>query len=235
MLDLQIAGGDSDCRLPFLCPLLLNVREIQIKLLPLPEAFWIQAIRLDIRKKILPRNSGEVLEWAAREVVDSLSLEVLKEHVDVELRVVVSGYAGDGLMVGLDMVFFNFNDFMILWFPWEWSTSCFCSWLYPWLPQNCGRGTRCQRRVCAEDFFSIWEKQKVAHWEDSILISSILSYAWSIVWTPSLLLPQNTCPLQHAWHLQRLCCRQSVFGGITSKASSQDFLVRAPGSELPLL
>jgi len=55
-----------------------------------------------------------VLEWAAREVVESLPLEVLKGHVDVELRAVVSGYAGDGLMVVLDMVFFNFNDFMIL-------------------------------------------------------------------------------------------------------------------------
>ena len=37
-----------------------------------------------------------------REVVQSPSLEVLKNRVDVALRDVVSGHGGDGLVVGLD-------------------------------------------------------------------------------------------------------------------------------------
>jgi len=37
-----------------------------------------------------------------REVVESLSLEVLRSDVDVALRDVVSGHGGDGLMVVLD-------------------------------------------------------------------------------------------------------------------------------------
>lgn len=41
VLGLQIAGeGGGVYRLPFFCPLLLEIREIQIDLLPLPEAFW---------------------------------------------------------------------------------------------------------------------------------------------------------------------------------------------------
>ena len=36
-----------------------------------------------------------------REVVESPSLEVLKNRVDVALRDVVSGHGGDRLMVGL--------------------------------------------------------------------------------------------------------------------------------------
>lgn len=40
MLGLQIAGeGDGVYRLPFFCPLLLEIREIQTDLLPPPEAF----------------------------------------------------------------------------------------------------------------------------------------------------------------------------------------------------
>ena len=35
-----------------------------------------------------------------REVVESLSLEMFKNHVDVALRVTVSGPGGDRLMVG---------------------------------------------------------------------------------------------------------------------------------------
>ena len=37
-----------------------------------------------------------------REVVQSLSGEVLKNRVDVALRDVVSGHGGGGLMIGLD-------------------------------------------------------------------------------------------------------------------------------------
>ena len=60
-----------------------------------------------------------------REVVQSPSLEVLKNHVGVALRDVVSGRGEDGL--GLDWVtlevFFNLNDSMILGFltlSWLW-------------------------------------------------------------------------------------------------------------------
>ena len=35
-------------------------------------------------------------------MVESPSLEVFKNHVDVALRDVVSGHGGDGLVVGLD-------------------------------------------------------------------------------------------------------------------------------------
>ena len=37
-----------------------------------------------------------------REVVESLSLEVFKNRVDVALRDAVSGHGGDGLVVGPD-------------------------------------------------------------------------------------------------------------------------------------
>ena len=37
-----------------------------------------------------------------REVVQSPSLEVFKNHVDMALRDVVSGHGGGGLVVGLD-------------------------------------------------------------------------------------------------------------------------------------
>ena len=43
-----------------------------------------------------------MLEWLPREVVESLSLEVLRKRVGVALRAMVSGNGGDGLMVGLD-------------------------------------------------------------------------------------------------------------------------------------
>ena len=36
------------------------------------------------------------------EMVESLSLEVFKDHIDMELREVVSGHGGSELMVGLD-------------------------------------------------------------------------------------------------------------------------------------
>ena len=38
----------------------------------------------------------------SREVVQSPSLEVFKNHVDMALRDVVSGHGGGGLVVGLD-------------------------------------------------------------------------------------------------------------------------------------
>jgi len=43
-----------------------------------------------------------VLQWhrLPREVVESPSLEVLKNRVDVALRDVVVGHGGDGLLVG---------------------------------------------------------------------------------------------------------------------------------------
>ena len=37
-----------------------------------------------------------------REVAESPSLEVFKNHVDMALRDVVSGHGGGGLVVGLD-------------------------------------------------------------------------------------------------------------------------------------
>ena len=49
------------------------------------------------------RQHRVVRHWhrLPREVVGSLFLEVLREHVDVALRDVVSGHGGDGLMTGL--------------------------------------------------------------------------------------------------------------------------------------
>ena len=42
----------------------------------------------------------------SREALESLSLEVLKNHADVALRDMVSGHGGDVLIVGLD----DFSD-----------------------------------------------------------------------------------------------------------------------------
>ena len=70
-------------------------------------------IRLDIRRGFSKRA---VLQWhrLPREVVQSPSLEVFKNHGDVALRDVVSGHGGDGL--GLDwiilVVFSNVYDSM---------------------------------------------------------------------------------------------------------------------------
>ena len=53
-------------------------------------------IRLDMRKNFF--SEGAVRQWhrLPREAVQSLSLEVLKNHVDVALRDVVSGHGGRG-------------------------------------------------------------------------------------------------------------------------------------------
>ena len=71
---------------------------------------------MDIRKNFFSERA--VLQWHRlhREVVQSPSLEVLKNRVDVALRDVVSGHGGGGLVVGLDdlEVFSNLNDSNIL-------------------------------------------------------------------------------------------------------------------------
>ena len=56
--------------------------------------------RLDIRGNFLERV---VLQWRRlpREVVQSLPLEVFKNHVSVALRDMVGGHSSGGLMVGL--------------------------------------------------------------------------------------------------------------------------------------
>ncbi len=57
---------------------------------------------MDMRKNFL--SEIVVMNWNGlpREVVEPLSMEVLKKHGDVALRDMVSGHRGDGLTVGLD-------------------------------------------------------------------------------------------------------------------------------------
>ena len=57
---------------------------------------------MDIRRNFSSKRA--VLQWhrLPREVVQSPSLEVFKNRVDVALRDMGSGHGGDGLMVGLD-------------------------------------------------------------------------------------------------------------------------------------
>ena len=57
--------------------------------------------RLDIRRYFF--SGRVVLQWhrLPREVVESPSLEMLKNRMDVALRDIVSGHGGDGMTVGL--------------------------------------------------------------------------------------------------------------------------------------
>ena len=56
--------------------------------------------------EVLPFSPGMrvVRHWhrLPREAMESPSLEVLKKHIDVAVRGMVSGHGGDGLAVGLD-------------------------------------------------------------------------------------------------------------------------------------
>ena len=53
-------------------------------------------IQASLEGSELLRRSGEAVAQLPREVLQSLSLEVFKNHGDVALRAVGSGHGGDG-------------------------------------------------------------------------------------------------------------------------------------------
>ena len=59
-------------------------------------------VQVGYLEKFLLRKSSEAVAQLLREVVQSPSLEVFRNRVDVALRDVVSGHGGGGLMIGLD-------------------------------------------------------------------------------------------------------------------------------------
>ena len=73
-----------------------------------------ERFRLDIRKHLFSRRVVMQRNRLPRDVVESLSLEVSRNRVDVALRDMVSGHGGDGLRLDLVILefFFNLNGSM---------------------------------------------------------------------------------------------------------------------------
>ena len=65
-------------------------------------------------KKILLRKSDEARQQTIQELMESLALEVIRNHGDVALRDVVSEHGGHGLDIVTLEFFFNANDSVIL-------------------------------------------------------------------------------------------------------------------------